>query len=228
MKNVLLSKLTKLALVSGLLFFACTTKASAEVNMKVLNSVIKSCQNNPPKDNSVSAFVAKRAEYCITERYNYTLFMSKYNGLKNLGDLRPGFPSYLALYYYSSHSSPKVSSKQFLDCMVSQDSTSNECRRLYSSPGSNQTDPVATVCSSCFNAYINARNNINVIMVKDLITWFYALDKPSRKLVADSLSDPDFIRASHDESWEAFQLYSKIKEKVERETQEQKYRDLLQ
>ena len=53
MKNVLLSKLTKLALVSSLLFFACSTKASAEVNMKVLNSVIKSCQDNPPKDNSL-------------------------------------------------------------------------------------------------------------------------------------------------------------------------------
>ena len=72
------------------------------------------------------------------------------------------------------------------------------------------------VCSSCFEAYINVGYGLSTSMIKDLITWFYQLDKPSRKLVVDSFSDPDFIRALE------------IKDKVERETQEQKRRDLLQ
>ena len=65
-------------------------------------------------------------------------------------------------------------------------------------------------------------------MTKDLITWFYALDKPNRKLVVDSLSNSDFTDASVNEAREASQLYLKIKEKVERDTQEQKRRELLQ
>jgi hypothetical protein len=226
MKNVLLSKLTKLALVSSLLFFACSTKASAEVNMKVLNSVIKSCQDNPPKDNSLFGIAENTPQSCVELRYHYTLFMSKYNGLKNLGELRPGFPSSLLIFGFR-----EKSSKEFLDCMVSQDSSSSECGELNRS--NNYYDlylvyNIARVCSSYFEAYVNAGNNFRESMTKDLITWFYALDKPNRKLVVDSLSNSDFTDASVNEAREASQLYLKIKEKVERDTQEQKRRELLQ
>jgi hypothetical protein len=85
MKNVLLSKLTKLALVSSLLFFAWSTKASAEVNMKVLNSVIKSCQDNPPKDNSQFKVSDTGIEHCVEVRYHYVYFMSVFDGLKKIG-----------------------------------------------------------------------------------------------------------------------------------------------
>jgi hypothetical protein len=62
----------------------------------------------------------------------------------------------------------------------------------------------------------------------DIVSWFYRLDKPSRKLVVDSLSNRNFLEALRYESEQAGKLYSKIKDKVEREIQEQKRRDLLQ
>ncbi len=224
MKNVLLSKLTKSTLVFSLLFFACSTKASAEVNMKLLNSVIKSCQDNPPKDNSLFRIDGNSTERCVGSRYPYTLFMSKYNGLKNLGDLRPGFPSSLVIYRLASGS---LSPQDFLDCMVSKDADSDECSRLVKLFG-NYYSEMGKVCSSCFEAYLSAGSNWDNSMTKDLINWFYELDKPSRKLVADSLSNSDFVKALFNEGEEANQLYWKIKEKVERDTQEQKRRDLLQ
>jgi tRNA G26 N,N-dimethylase Trm1 len=51
-------------------------------------------------------------------------------------------------------------------------------------------------------------------MIKDLINWFYGLDKPSRKLVVDSFSNENFLKALRSEGFEASQLYLKIKDKV--------------
>jgi hypothetical protein len=216
-------KVAQFALIVGCLTLGYSTKASAEVNMKLLNSVVKSCQYNPPKDNSLFG-VDKDVRVCVQARYRYTLFMSKYNGLKNLGDLRPGFPNSLAIYRLASNS---LSPQEFLDCMVSKDVDSSECSIVPKILAIYYGSFLGLVCSSCFEAYLSAGSNWPQSMTKDLINWFYELDKPSRKLVADSLSNSEFMELSNNEAEEARQLYSKIKEKVDRETQEQKRRDLL-
>ena len=222
-------KVVQLALIAGCLTLGYSTKTLAEVNMKLLNSVVKSCQDNPPKDNSLFR-VDKDIEGCVRSRYFYTLFMSKYNSLKNLGDLRPGFPSSLAIYYLAVSG---LSPQRFLDCMVSKDANSMECLKVRSGIDNGAYNPNieklnnSRVCSSCLEAYLSAGSNLRDSMTKDLINWFYQLDKSGRKLVVDSLSNRDFIGASNNEADEARGLYLKIKEKVERETQERKRQDLL-
>ena len=215
-------KVAQFALIVGCLTLGYSTKASAEVNMKLLNSVVKSCQYNPPKDNSLFG-VDKDVRVCVQARYRYTLFMSKYNGLKNLGDLRPGFPNSLAIYRLAYGG---LSPQQFLDCMVRKNAGSSECSRVVNVLS--QSESLGRVCSSCFDAYLSADSNWGKSMTKDLINWFYELNKPNRKLVVDSFSNRNILNAANNEANEARQLYLKIKEKVNRETQEQKRRDLLQ
>jgi hypothetical protein len=126
-------------------------------------------------------------------------------------------------------------SEQFMNCMVSNNSNSNDCsffRGLYRS-NSGLSSYTVYICSSCFEAYSNVdsyyrESSIMDAIMADIISWFYRLDKPSRKLVVDSLSNRNFLEALRYESEQARKLYSKIKDKVERETQEQKRRDLLQ
>jgi len=232
MKNVLLSKLTKLTLVSSLLFFACSNKASAEVNTKILNSAIKSCQKNPPKDNSLFKVLAD-AQGCVKSRYYYISFMSVFNGLNKLGDLRKGFPSSIMIAYLTETS---VDQKEFLDCMISKNYHSSECNMFkfgsLARPITNSFSPY--ICSSCFEAYSTVgsdgngvNSNLGKPMLQDVFNWFYKLDKPSRKLVIDSLSNSNFFFLLREESQQAAQLYLKLKEKVERDTQQQKRRDLL-
>ncbi|MEB3193185.1 MAG: hypothetical protein VKL42_22820 [Snowella sp.] len=228
-------KLASLSLVSVLFVSLTQTRASADVNINVLNSVIKSCQDSPPKSNSLfqlSQFL--KTEDCVRSRYYYSLFLSKFNALKDLGDLRPGFPASVLIAamagYYGAWTSEK-----FLDCMVSKESNSDECMpsNEYWSMGSlsaalnrNAID-ATSICSLCFDVY-NTGSTWRQNIFNDLITWFYSLDKSNRKLVVDIFSDNQFINSLKSESQEASQLYLKSKAKVEQEEQERKRRELLQ
>jgi hypothetical protein len=235
MLKSIVSKLTQIAVISTCLTLTYSAiypaKASVEVNVNLLNYVVESCQKNPPKDSALFEYeYTDVRESCIKHRYKYTLFVSKYNGLKNLGDLRPGFLSPLAVFVLSYlNSIYAINTEIFLDCMVNGNKNSELCSSVFG-PFENQSqrELLASICSSCFNAYLNpGLNDLTTRIADDFISWFYKLDKPNRKLVVDAISDQKFMWASRHEAHQSLELYRKIEEKLKREEQERRRQDLL-
>lgn len=201
-------------------------KAFAEINNKRLSAVVKSCLDNPPGNNEFivkvdQGYIANYENQCIIAKYAYETFISRFNELKYLGNLRPGFPS--SVYIASFLTNETISQNNFLDCMISQDSKSNDCSSVY--PG----HIFNYICRSCFSAYshILEYDSRREVMKKDLVIWFYSLDKASRRYVIDSLNKESRKQIMKETS-EAFNLYNSLKDKVKKENQEQKRHNLIQ
>ncbi|MGI8502088.1 MAG: hypothetical protein ACR2LR_13270 [Hassallia sp.] len=252
MKFTVKSLITLIVTSSALLL--TPMKSDAQVNMKILANVAKSCQEDVLSSNyykrmrfdtnNINGYLKntynqqQAIKYCILYRYHYSLVLTKYPWLGSTGEILPGYPgsvdvASLAILF---NSSDKTS---ILDCIANQDVSSEECSLTRSHAGGGYfRDRVQewyksykiNVCPSCVVAHDEVSGSGEEIL-KAFIKWFITLEKPQRRELISLLGDGDEARelrqALINQSSEAVNEYSRVRARVQEQEQERRRQELL-
>ena len=230
-------------------------RSDAQVNMKSLAEVAKSCQKDVFSfdyykqmgfdTNVINRFPNNEALQrnsllgCIESRYHYSLILDKFPELASTGEILPGYPSSVAIGKLARiHGYPH----QLLDCLVTQDASSQECSTTKNSISTGykirNADPyyyhdlqyIVYVCPSCIVAHDEVSGSGEIIL-KSFIEWFLKLDKPQRREVFSLLENADKAGRLrwllYKESGQAVQEYQETRARVERQEKERRKRELL-
>ncbi|BAY91530.1 MULTISPECIES: hypothetical protein [unclassified Tolypothrix] len=220
----------------------------AQVNMKILTNVAKSCQKDALSSDYYKlmgfdndATVNDSIKDCISARYHYSLVLSKFSWLSSTGEILPGYLSsvlvgtiaYKSVYYNL------YSPTQILDCIASKDISSQECKvtRGYMSQGLKMRyvlwrDKVylVYVCPTCFVAYDDISGSQEQILTA-FMKWFLTLDKPKRRELMSLLGDEKpAVNLKYqliEESRLAVQEYTEARARVEQQERERRRREIL-
>ncbi|BAZ01215.1 hypothetical protein NIES37_52140 [Tolypothrix tenuis PCC 7101] len=222
----------------------------AQVNMKILTNVAKSCQKDAPSANYYKSMGFDRdmnypgsIESCVLRRYHYSLIISKFSWLPSTGEILPGYISSVLVGTLAYQTGPDLS---LLDCIASQDTSSKECWatreyialdskvRDYNSSiytmGYSQPLYLAYVCPTCVVAHDEISGSRDEIL-KAFMKWFLTLEKPKRRELMSLLGDNEQaiqLRSQiRDESQQAVQEYLKARARVEQQERERRRRELL-
>lgn len=243
------SLLTILVTSSALLLTA--TSSSAQVNIKALSEVAKSCQ----EDASVSKYYAQMnidihgydasgpLQECIRHRYHYSQVLSKLHWLNSSGEMLPGYPGSVAV---AALSLPTPLDVNIVDCIATQDASSKECQdniarfriiargfeyRKNNSLASTDFDNyIIFVCPSCVVAHDDVVDKQK--MIAAFINWFLSLEKPRRKELISTILGNETLayetRYNMDkEAWAAISKYEETSKMVEQQSLEQRRQELL-
>ncbi len=246
-----IKSLIALVITSSALLLTASSSNAQQVNMKFLSQVVKGCQKDALSPNyykrmklsiEVTSSVSNNdvLETCVHARYHHSLLMSKFNWLKSSGHIFSGYPSSVAIGALANSNYRHVNSSQLLDCLVSRNTSSNECRAIdYQfnriAPGIKiqnlQSDNyyLFYVCPSCVVAHNDVVSKKEIIQA--FINWFINLDKSKRRQIIDILSDD---REGSPVSKEMYQLaeaagkkYREVRQRVEEQERERRHQDLL-
>jgi hypothetical protein len=223
-----------------------TQSASAQVNMSLLNSIVKSCQKDINSSEYYGSMGIEKTELdqpvdsdslleaCVKYRYRYTLVESKFPWLISTNELTSGYPgaAFIAILSNNIRSS-------LLDCLVNQDPSSNECQSSlgifidtklsnYSYIPAISFNYIYT-CPSCLVAHDNILSDKK--MKENSIRWFLSLDKPRIRELMSLLGDDEIAVKNRseisDESSKAVERYKEIRSKVRQQDLDQRRREIL-
>ncbi|TAE57430.1 MAG: hypothetical protein EAZ87_16240 [Nostocales cyanobacterium] len=233
--------------VTSSALFLTPMKSDAQVNMKTLAEVAKSCQ----KDMFSKSYYQQMGldiktqvissdsilGLCIEYRYHYSLVLSRFPWLVSTGEILPGYPGSVGIGTLANYNS--YDNAQLLDCVISQKASSRECERarMNITHGSKYTsfsyllnNYLPFVCPSCVLAHDDVSGSQEAIL-QAFIQWFLKLDKPKRREVISLLGDDDkasqLRQSLRTESREAVQKYWEARKRVEQQEQERRRRELL-
>lgn len=245
MKNYLLTSVFTTILTSiGILF---SPQSSLALDTSLLTEVVKSCQEDATSskyyerigidflkwgqsEDNIKNYIGQ----CVELRYHYSLVLSKLTWQSSAGEIFPGYPGDVAtsiIAYFRP--STGWGNLGILDCIVSQDSSSKECANsvlwLLSDKANDISLYYVYTCPFCFVAYKDIDSKER--MISAFIKWFMALDKPKRKQVMSILGDDSSSVSKRSEMLEearqAVNKYRDIRQKVQRQEQEQRRREIL-
>ncbi|WP_373528389.1 hypothetical protein [Nostoc sp.] len=251
-----LKGLIALFLTSSALFLT-PMRSDAQINMKTLAQVAKSCQKDVPSRSyyqpmTLNAYLANEmnSEYfkklglsgCIYQRYHYSLVLSKFPWLASAGKIMPGYPGSVVVGKLSEGFPYSYQPRNISDCLIAQDTSSNVCENAFGWIGLgrkyrdsiNMADIddqyIPYVCPSCVIAHDNLSGS-NELILKAFIQWFLKLDKPKRREVISFLGDNYKVHqlriSLQDESSAAVREYWNARKRVEQQEQERRRRELL-
>ena len=247
--------LIALFLTSSALFLT-PMRSDAQVNMKSLAEVAKSCQKDVFSfdyykqmgfdTNVINRFPNNEALQrnsllgCIESRYHYSLILDKFPELASTGEILPGYPGSVAVgQLASTFSSPGYFTIKLLDCIIANNISDDVCttsKQISQTRNSKyRTNGLITyylpyVCPSCVVAHDELSGSREAIL-KAFIEWFIKLDKPQRREVISLLGDEDEARTLRyslgNESEKAVKEYQETRARVEQQEQERRRRELL-
>jgi hypothetical protein len=165
--------------------------------------------------------------------------LDKFPELASTGEILPGYPSSVAIGKLARiHGYPH----QLLDCLVTQDASSQECSTTKNSISTGykirNADPyyyhdlqyIVYVCPSCIVAHDEVSGSGEIIL-KSFIEWFLKLDKPQRREVFSLLENADKAGRLrwllYEESQKAVKEYQETRARVRQQEQERRKRELL-
>jgi hypothetical protein len=222
---------------------AKSQSASAQVDMSLLTEVAKSCQ----KDTNSSEYYKQMgfgkfqsaigSDYslktCIYARYGHSLLQSKFPWLASTGEVIPGYPGSVAVSLMANQGNSSL-----LDCLASKDPSDARCissiqffndYEIYHISDYDPNIPSTYVCPSCVVADVNMSSSMR--MRESFIKWFLNLDKPTRRKVMSILGDDQEAINNRNEistaANTAVHKYNKIREKVMREEQDRRRREVI-
>jgi hypothetical protein len=192
--------------------------SNAQVNMKMLSEVAKSCQRDAvsvdyyqrmgvEKDGttdlaeSITNSQTRFIEMCIFDRYHYSLVNSNYPWLESTGEMLPGYPGSVAVAaLVAQYPNSGYTSLGLLDCIATQDASSKECE-LARIPnlfldGYKYRENFAYPYRNKYLIYVCqscvvAHDDIlsRQKILNSFIQWFLTLDKPQRRELMSMLGD---------------------------------------
>jgi hypothetical protein len=230
-------------------------KSDAQVNMKMLAEVAKSCQKDVFSEKyyqqmeydayginqilNYDYYPDHRLHNCISSRYHYSLLLSQFTWLASEGEIIPGYPGSVAIGELAYSWSGVGSNLLLLDCLVTQDASNDVCgftrggiakRYKYINSQYIATDYLPHVCPSCVVAHDDVSGSSKVIL-QAFIQWFLKLDKPQRREVISILGDDNKARQLRQslriESHTAIREYQETRKRVEQQEQERRRQELL-
>lgn len=233
-------------------------KSSAQVNMKMLTQVAKSCQDDVISkkyyqsmgldfSDFMNDFIQRVSsedgkknilEQCVENRYHYSLVLSKFPWLSSSGEIIPGHPASVAVAGFTMYNTSNL-----LDCIVTQNASSKECNinnypsifRSYKIKDDWSNNHLyyypLYVCPSCVIAHENTLSKEKLL--DGFIQWFLTLTKPQRKdLIVSFLGEEAEARnLRHEmkrEAESALREYQEARKRVEQQEKEQRRRELLE
>lgn len=251
MKKIALTSLLP-AIVAGTVILLTPKISLAQVNMSLLTEVAKSCQedalspvyyermdiNTSELSSGVKSDLLKQ---CIYARYFHSLILSKLPWLASTDEMLPEYPGSAGVSLIS-YNSP-IYSPEVLDCIVSQDGSSQECRNSHVFKEAFLSHKISSIpvqpgvkalyiyiCPSC----VIVNNNIlsTERMTSAFIKWFLTLDKPKRREIISILRDKQNQGGTlgnilRNEAWRAVEEYQEIRRRVEQQDRKQRERDIL-
>ena len=251
MKNFVFKNLVATC-VAGIAI-SLTPKASvAQVDKSLLTEVASSCQQDVlsteyyqqlghqkgfiPGDYYEDDLLRK----CITSRYFYSLVLYKFSWLASTEEMLPGYPGSVAVAQLANRSGSGNGS-DVIDCLASQDKSSEECTNSYTfealySGDIDNSDRLTKyhtygyMCPSCYATYNDYPSGRK--MIGAFIEWFMGLEPSHRKELVSILGDEqtqlknvDIIKREADRAWYE---YKEIRERIAEEEKEQRRRELFE
>jgi hypothetical protein len=225
--------------------FVKQQSASAQVDMSLLTDVAKSCQKDATsseyfqqmrfKDQQVEFLTGYNGSVnvCIHARYHHSLVQSKFPWLASTGEIISGYPASVAVSQMAQSVNKYVYNSDLLDCIASQNPSDDRCissiGRRAISDNELPWNGFIYVCPSCFIAYNDVSSEEK--MRGSFIQWFVSLDKPTRRKIMSILRNDDEAANNRDEMLtaanRAVDKYNEIREKVAREEQNRRRREVL-
>ena len=233
-----------------------STISSAQVNMKVLAQVAKSCQEDALspeyylkmgiEPNIPLDYLEYKLRRCIHNRYHYLLVLSKFPWISTAAEILPGYPSSVAVATIANSSSNNI-----LECIISQNPSSQECNSsAFSTIALEHSLAIADtsntsmddlsypiyVCPSCVTVHNDlvrgsSSHENNQKIVDAFIQWFMTLEKPKRRELMSVLGSGNEQYAERrnmlNEADVAVNVYLETRTKVEQQQQEQRRQELL-
>lgn len=242
MKNYLLKPLLMIFATATAILL--TPKMTfAQVDYSLLTEVAKSCQEDalsPQYYKSADINFSEMTktspyiEYCIKARYFHSLVSSKLPWLASKGEIVPGYLGSVAVSLMALHSDQNYEYTDLLNCIISQDGSSQVCRTSalkylswlsWNTKLSGHHLDGAYICPSC----VVASNDVSSEekMADAFIQWFLTLDKPQRRDVISLLLNVNIRVGILMNNNEAVSKYREIRQRVEQQEQEQRRIDLL-
>jgi hypothetical protein len=226
-------------LVTCYTVFIKQQSVSAQVDISLLTEVAKSCKKDTVSSDYYKQMGFEDGIYppigsrdllnsCIQDRYYHSLISSKFPWLASTDEIIPGYPGSV-LVSNMAFKRPNIPGYPLIDCIVSQDPSSNKCVRSTYFYDQKSFDLVH-VCPSC----VVSENNVSSAnkMRENFIKWFLNLDKPTRRKVLSTIlgGDPTALKNRseiHQETSRAVEKYDEIREKVAREEQNRRRREVM-
>ncbi len=219
--------------------------ASAQVDMSLLTEVAKSCQKDAAssdyfqqmgfKDQQVKFLIGddESVNVCIRARYPHSLVQSKFLWLASTGEIISGYPASVAVSQMAQSVNKYVYNSDLLDCIASQNPSDDRCISSIGARAISDNElpwnNFIYVCPSCFIAYNDVSSEEKVRA--SFIQWFVNLDKPTRRKIISILSNNDKAANNRDEMLtaanRAVDKYNEIREKVAREEQARRRREVI-
>lgn len=247
--------------VKGLITLAVTSSAllltpmrsDAQVNMKRLAQVAKSCQKDVLYPNYykrmrlTSNYIyfndenenQRRITSCINSRYHYSLVLSIYPWLDSTGEILPGYPGSVVVGSLAKYFDGVYHTTSILDCIANQDLSSEKCplvaRFIASGTAFRNVQSfdryyTVNVCPSCVVAHDELSGSQKEIF-KAFVQWFLTLEKTHRRelisLLGDGKEASELRYAIISESNAAANKYWEVRQGVEEQEQERRRQELL-
>ncbi|MBD2567225.1 hypothetical protein [Anabaena lutea] len=231
--------------VTSSALFLTPMRSDAQVNMKTLAEVAKSCHKDVPSKEYYQQMLLNfnsDLNECIRSRYHYSLILDEFPELASTGEILPGYPGSVAVGQIASifHSDGRW---HLLDCIIANDTSSDACwqsKKKISEGGEYRyhfranTNRISYylpyICPSCVVAHDEVSGSGEVIL-KAFMEWFMKLDKSQRREVISLLGDDDKARQLreliNDESEAAVKEYREARARVQQQEQERRRRELL-
>lgn len=192
--------------------------SNAQVNMKMLSEVAKSCQEDAASvdyyqkmgikqvgtqdlaeslNNDPTSFIKR----CIFDRYHYSLVNSKFTWLQSTGEMLPGYPGSVAVAAIAAQfPNEGYMHLKLLNCIVTQDASSKECElAIIPNLSLGRYKHRENFGYSYTNQYLIYVCQSCVVTHDDILStqkimnsfiqWFLTLDKPQRRELMSILGD---------------------------------------
>ncbi|TAE57431.1 MAG: hypothetical protein EAZ87_16245 [Nostocales cyanobacterium] len=234
--------------VTSSVLFLTPIRSNAQVNMKTLAEVAKSCQKDVPSKKYYQQMLVNVSRWnntdlvgCIGFRYHYSLILDKFPELASAGEILPGYPASVAVAQLAVFSfSDQIKYLDLLDCIIANNTFAKVCRysnRILSSQGmkyrtqySLMSHYLPYICPSCVVTHDEVFDSQESIL-KAFIEWFIRLDKSQRRKVISILGDDNQafqLRQSLGNETEAAQKkYEETRASVQQQEQERRRQELL-
>lgn len=219
--------------------------SDAQVNMKILTEVTKSCQQDVFSQEyyqqmllDIDQWNNHDLEKCIYCRYHYSLILDKFPELASIGEILPGYPGSVALgQLVSTFGYNRSISMNFLSCVIANNTSSDVCShsREISKGTKYRSNGLISyylpyVCPSCVVAHDEVSGSQETIL-NAFIKWFLKLNKRQKIEVISLLGDENkaiqLRRSLSNESEKAVEKYREIRARVWQQEQERRIRELL-
>lgn len=243
--------------VTSSTLFLTPMRSDAQVNMKTLAELAKSCQKDIPSKKYYQQMLLNVDKYndqnignCIYARYHYSLILNKFPWLASTGEILPGYRGSVVVGNLANAKGEGYSLTYLVDCLVTQDVSSNLCQNtrnliatekkyrnssayisvIHIDRFSSQKNYLVYVCPSCVLAHDEISGSREIIL-KSFIKWFLKLDKPQRRAVISLLGDDNKARqlteSLYRESEKAVTEYWEARQRIEQQEQERRRQEIL-